>query len=73
MPLIYRCGKNDSRNETKTSKFLFQKVTQNLHPGRKTAFVFFSKNKKNKSLTLTCLFSKGTDKAQPAAKSGKEN
>ena len=24
-------------------------------------------------LTVTCLFSKGTDKAQPAAKSGKEN
>ena len=72
MPLIYFCEKNDSQNETKTEKYLFQKVTQNLRAGKKTAFVSFSKNKKN-YLTLTCLFSKGTDKAQPAAKSGKEN
>ena len=46
MPLIYYCEKNDSQNETKTEKYLFQKVTQNLRAGKKTAFVSFSKNKK---------------------------
>ena len=57
----------------KLGNFCFKRLPQNLSPGRKTAlFVFFSKKKK-KTLNLTCLFSKGTDKAQPAAKSGKEN
>ena len=47
MPLIYFCEeKNDSQNETKTEKYLFQKVPQNLRAGKKTAFVSFSKNKK---------------------------
>ena len=72
MPLIYFCGKKGSPNETKTRKFLFQKITAKFESGKKNCFIclFF---KKKKTLNLTCLFSKGTDKAQPAAKSGKEN
>ena len=70
MPLICFCGKKGSRNETKTRKFLFQKITAKFESGKKNCFtcLFFQK-----TLNLTCLFSKGTDKAQPAAKSGKEN
>ena len=58
----------------KLGNFCFKRLPQNLIRGRKTAlFVFFFIKKKKKPLNLTCLFSKGTDKAQPAAKSGKEN
>ena len=72
MPLINFCGKEGSRNETKTRKFPFQKITAKFESGKKNCFIclFFIKKK---TLNLTCLFSKGTDKAQPAAKSGKEN
>ena len=73
MPLIYFCGKKGSRNETKTRKFLFQKITAKFESGKKNCFICLFFIKKKKTLNLTCLFSKGTDKAQPAAKSGKEN
>ena len=43
MPLIYFCEKNDSQNETKTEKYLFQKVTQNLRAGKKNRFCLFFK------------------------------
>ena len=47
MPLIYFCEKNDSQNETKTEKYLFQKVTQNLRAGKKKPLLsLFQKIKK---------------------------
>ena len=49
MPLINFCGKKGSRNETKTRKFLFQKITAKFESGKKNCFIclFFKKKKKN--------------------------
>ena len=48
MPLIYFCGKKGSRNETKTRKFLFQKITTKFESGKKNCFIcLFKKKKKN--------------------------
>ena len=48
MPLVNFCGKKGSRNETKTRKFPFQKITTKFESGKKNCFIcLFFKKKKN--------------------------